>query len=134
MWEKTKANWFGHTLHRNCCYTHAWKVEGMVWWGSNLKNLLYIVRKALDCTVWRAHIGKGCGYSKERLHNEWMNEWMTGTETHGCNIENSPMFWKFGQLAKEAGWVWKRKTLWWTVQGQLCNVEFHVLQCAVVWQ
>jgi len=35
-----------------------------------LKQLLDIVRKALDCTVWRAHIGRGCGSSKDRLHTE----------------------------------------------------------------
>ena len=62
-----------------------------------------------------------------------MNEWMTETKTHGCSIEYSAMFWKFRQLAKKPGWVWKRKNFWWTVQGQLCNAEFDMLQFAVVW-
>ena len=74
---KWKANWIGHILHRNCLLQ--WVIEGKIKGGIEVtgrrgrrcRKLLddlterrgysHLQEEALDCTMWRAHFGRGFG-------------------------------------------------------------------------
>jgi hypothetical protein len=74
---KWKANWIGHTLHRNCLLQQV--IEGEIKGGIEVtgrpgrrcKKLLddlkerrgyaYLKEEALDRTMWTAHFGRGFG-------------------------------------------------------------------------
>jgi len=74
---KRKANWIGHILRRNCLLQRV--IEGKIKGGievtvrrgrrrrkllDNLKErrgYSHLKEKALDCTTWRARIGRGFG-------------------------------------------------------------------------
>ena len=88
---KTKVNWSGHILHRNCCLKHL--IEGKIerrkkvtgWWETRCKQLLddlkektgywKLKEEALDRTPWRTRFGRGYGPVIMQT-TEWMNEWM----------------------------------------------------------
>jgi hypothetical protein len=75
--ERTKANWIGHILRRNCLLKHVieGKTEGIIEVaqrrGRRCKQLLdylnetreycKLKEKALDRTLWRTGYGRGCG-------------------------------------------------------------------------
>jgi hypothetical protein len=72
-----KANWIGHILHRKCLLQ--WVTEGKIQGeievtgrqGRRCRKLLddlkerrgysHLKEEALDCTMWRAHFGRGFG-------------------------------------------------------------------------
>jgi len=74
---KRKANWIGHILRRNCLLQDV--IERKIKWGIEVtgrrgrrrrkllddlkesKGYCHLKEEALDCTVWRARIGRGFG-------------------------------------------------------------------------
>jgi len=74
---KRKANWIGHSLHRNCLLQ--WVTEGKIQGGIEVterqgrrrRKLLddlkegrgysYLKEEALDCTMWTVRFGRGFG-------------------------------------------------------------------------
>jgi hypothetical protein len=74
---KRKANWIGHILRRNCLLQRIieGKIEGEIEVterrGRRRRKLLddlkerkkysHLKEEALDCTMWRAHFGRGFG-------------------------------------------------------------------------
>jgi hypothetical protein len=73
---KRKANWIGHILRRNCILQ--WVTEGKIQGievtgrqGRRRRKLLddlkkrggysHLKEEALDCTMWRARLGRGFG-------------------------------------------------------------------------
>ena len=75
--KRRKANWIGHILGRNCLKKRIieGKIEGRIGVrarrGRGRKQLLNdltekrgcrsLKEEALDCTVWRTRLGRGCG-------------------------------------------------------------------------
>jgi hypothetical protein len=79
---KRKANWIGHILRRNCLLQRVieGKIQGVGWgWGIEVtgrqgrrrtkllddlqerRGSFHLKEEALDCTMWRAHFGRGFG-------------------------------------------------------------------------
>ena len=68
--KRSKANWIGHILHRNCPIKPVveGKIEGKERRGSRCKQLLdehkgkrrylYLKEEGLDCTLWRTRFGR----------------------------------------------------------------------------
>ena len=78
QFERRKANWIGHILHRNFLLKHVTEgeiegnTEGKRKRGKRRKQLLDDIKgkkrrywnlkdEALDHTVWRTRFGRGCG-------------------------------------------------------------------------
>jgi len=75
--ERRKANWFGHTLRRNCLLNHVTegKIQGRIELtgirGRRRKQLLAVLEEkrryrkfkdeTLDRTLWRGRFGRGYG-------------------------------------------------------------------------
>ena len=84
---RMKANWIVHVFRGNCLLKQVTegRIEGMGRRGSGRKKLLDDVKEtrrywkskeeALDRTVWRTCLGRGCG-PVVRQTAEWMIEWL----------------------------------------------------------